>query len=92
MIGGPYASSEPEVLLQQVTMWSWVSRTKSSRRSPQISKTGSARRLYRVTEKPDVSRTPVNRGSWFRSSASSLSVPQRLIPYEPVTWITDAVE
>ena len=42
-------------------MWSWVSRTKSSRRSPRPSKTGRARRLYRVTEKPDVSRTPVPR-------------------------------
>jgi radical SAM superfamily enzyme YgiQ (UPF0313 family) len=61
MIGGPYASSEPEALLPLVDH---VVVGEPDEIFPEIAadlERGSARRLYRVMEKPDVSRTPVPR-------------------------------
>lgn len=61
MIGGPYASSEPEALL---SLADHVVVGEPDEIFPEIAadlERGSARRLYRVTEKPDVSRTPVPR-------------------------------
>jgi radical SAM superfamily enzyme YgiQ (UPF0313 family) len=61
MIGGPYASSEPEALL---SLADHVVVGEPDEIFPEIARElerGSARRLYRVTEKPDVSRTPVPR-------------------------------
>src|SRR5271166_638749 len=61
MVGGPYASSEPEVL---VTLADHVVVGEPDEIFQEIAtdlEAGSARRLYRVTEKPDVSRTPVPR-------------------------------
>src|SRR5579864_5641733 len=58
MIGGPYASSEPDALLPMVDH---VVVGEPDEVFPEIAadlERGSARRLYRVTEKPDVSRTP----------------------------------
>jgi radical SAM superfamily enzyme YgiQ (UPF0313 family) len=61
MIGGPYASSEPEALLP---LADHVVVGEPDEIFPEIAadlERGSARRLYRVTVKPDVSRTPVPR-------------------------------
>src|SRR6202790_1348581 len=61
MIGGPYASSEPEALLP---LADHVVVGEPDEIFPEIAadlEVGSARRLYRVLEKPDVSRTPVPR-------------------------------
>jgi radical SAM superfamily enzyme YgiQ (UPF0313 family) len=61
MIGGPYASSEPEALLP---LADHVVVGEPDEIFPEIAadlEGGSARRLYRVIEKPDVSRTPVPR-------------------------------
>ena len=61
MIGGPYASSEPEALLP---LADHVVVGEPDEVFPEIAadlERGSARRLYRITEKPDVSRTPVPR-------------------------------
>jgi len=61
MIGGPYASSEPNTML---TLADHVVVGEPDEIFPEIAadlERGAARRLYRVTEKPDVSRTPVPR-------------------------------
>jgi hypothetical protein len=61
MIGGPYASSEPEALLP---LAEHVVVGDPDEIFPEIAadlERGSARRLYSITEKPDVSRTPVPR-------------------------------
>src|SRR5579871_5724271 len=61
IIGGPYASSEPEALL---SLADHVVVGEPDEIFSEIAadlERGSARRLYRVTEKPDVSRTPVPR-------------------------------
>ena len=61
MIGGPYASSEPEALLP---LADHVVVGEPDEIFPEIARElerGSARRLYRITEKPDVSCTPVPR-------------------------------
>jgi len=61
MIGGPYASSEPEALLP---LADHVVVGEPDEVFPEIAadlERGSARRLYRVAEKPDVNRTPVPR-------------------------------
>jgi radical SAM superfamily enzyme YgiQ (UPF0313 family) len=61
MIGGPYASSEPEALLP---LADHVVVGEPDEIFPEIAadlERGSARRLYRVVEKPDVSRTPIPR-------------------------------
>src|SRR6202051_4847561 len=61
MIGGPYASSEPDALLP---LADHVVVGEPDEIFPEIAadlEVGSARRLYRVLEKPDVSRTPVPR-------------------------------
>jgi radical SAM superfamily enzyme YgiQ (UPF0313 family) len=61
MIGGPYASSEPEALLP---LADHVVVGEPDEIFPEIAadlERGSARRLYSITEKPDVSRTPVPR-------------------------------
>ena len=61
MIGGPYASSEPETLLP---LADHVVVGEPDEIFPKIAadlERGSARRLYRITEKPDVSLTPVPR-------------------------------
>ena len=61
MIGGPYASSEPEALM---TLADHVVVGEPDEIFPEIAadlEVGSARRLYRVLEKPDVSHTPIPR-------------------------------
>jgi len=61
MIGGPYASSEPQALLP---LADHVVVGEPDEIFPEIAadlERGSARRLYSITEKPDVSRTPVPR-------------------------------
>jgi hypothetical protein len=61
MIGGPYASSEPEALLPLADHVVVGEPDEIFQEIATDLETGSARRLYRVTEKPDVSRTPVPR-------------------------------
>jgi len=61
MIGGPYASSEPEALLPLADHVVVGEPDEIFRQIAADLETGRARRLYRVTEKPDVSRTPVPR-------------------------------
>ncbi|MGC1829276.1 MAG: B12-binding domain-containing radical SAM protein [Candidatus Acidiferrales bacterium] len=61
MIGGPYASSEPDALLP---LADHVVVGEPDEIFPEIAadlERGTARRLYTITEKPDVSRTPVPR-------------------------------
>ena len=61
MIGGPYASSEPKTML---ALADHVVVGEPDEIFAEIAadlERGSARRLYRVTEKPDVSRTPIPR-------------------------------
>jgi radical SAM superfamily enzyme YgiQ (UPF0313 family) len=61
MIGGPYASSDPDALLP---LADHVVVGEPDEIFPEIAldlERGSARRLYNITEKPDVSRTPVPR-------------------------------
>jgi radical SAM superfamily enzyme YgiQ (UPF0313 family) len=61
MIGGPYASSDPEGLLP---LADHVVVGEPDEIFPEIAadlERGSARRLYSITEKPDVSRTPAPR-------------------------------
>src|SRR3984893_12209029 len=61
MIGGAYASSEPQALLP---LANHVVVGEPDEIFPEIAadlERGSARRLYRITEKPDVSCTPVPR-------------------------------
>jgi radical SAM superfamily enzyme YgiQ (UPF0313 family) len=61
MIGGPYASSEPQALLP---LADHVVVGEPDEIFPEIAadlERGSARRLYTIAEKPDVSRTPVPR-------------------------------
>src|SRR6202795_4892440 len=61
MIGGPYASSDPEALLP---LADHVVVGEPDEIFPEIAadlERGSARRLYSITEKPDVTRTPVPR-------------------------------
>jgi len=61
MIGGPYASSDPDALLP---LADHVVVGEPDEMFPQIAldlERGSARRLYSITQKPDVSRTPVPR-------------------------------
>jgi radical SAM superfamily enzyme YgiQ (UPF0313 family) len=61
MIGGPYASSEPEALLPLADHVVVGEPDEIFREIAADLETGRARRMYRVTEKPDVSRTPVPR-------------------------------
>ncbi|MGO9800678.1 MAG: B12-binding domain-containing radical SAM protein, partial [Candidatus Binatus sp.] len=61
MIGGPYASSEPEVLLPLADHVVVGEPDEIFQEIATDLEAGSARRLYRVTEKPDVSRAPVPR-------------------------------
>src|SRR6202166_2859419 len=61
MIGGPYASSQPQALL---SLADHVVVGEPDEIFPEIAgdlERGSARRLYSITEKPDVSRTPAPR-------------------------------
>jgi radical SAM superfamily enzyme YgiQ (UPF0313 family) len=61
IIGGPYASSDPDTLLP---LADHVVVGEPDEIFPQIAldlERGSARRLYSIAEKPDVSRTPVPR-------------------------------
>src|SRR6202795_2223241 len=61
MIGGPYASSDPEALLP---LADHVVVGEPDEIFPEIAadlERGSARRLYSITEKPDVTRPPVPR-------------------------------
>ena len=61
MIGGPYASSEPEALLPLADHVVVGEPDEIFQEIAADLEVGSARRLYRVIEKPDVSRTPVPR-------------------------------
>src|ERR1700688_1597601 len=65
MIGGPYASSEPQALLP---LADHVVVGEPDEIFPEIAadlECGSARRLYSITEKPDVSCTPMPRFDLF---------------------------
>src|SRR5271166_6355689 len=61
MIGGPYASSEPQLLLPLADHVVVGEPDEIFEGIATDIESGSARRLYRVTEKPDVTRTPVPR-------------------------------
>lgn len=61
MIGGPYASSEPERLLQHADHVVVGEPDEAFAAIAADLETGRARRLYRVREKPDVSKTPAPR-------------------------------
>src|ERR1700720_2736113 len=61
MIGGPYASSEPQALLPLADHVVVGEPDEIFQEIAADLEVGLARRLYRVTEKPDVSRTPVPR-------------------------------
>ena len=61
MIGGPYASSEPEALLPLADHVVVGEPDEIFQEIATDLESGSARRLYHVTEKPDVSRTPIPR-------------------------------
>jgi radical SAM superfamily enzyme YgiQ (UPF0313 family) len=61
LIGGPYASSEPQLLLPLADHVVVGEPDEIFQRIATDLESGSARRLYRVTEKPDVTRTPVPR-------------------------------
>ena len=61
MIGGPYASSEPEALLPLADHVVVGEPDEIFQEIAADLEIGSARRLYRVIEKPDVSRTPIPR-------------------------------
>jgi radical SAM superfamily enzyme YgiQ (UPF0313 family) len=61
MIGGPYASSEPQALLPLADHVVVGEPDEIFQGIAADLEGGSARRLYRVTEKPDVSRTPAPR-------------------------------
>jgi radical SAM superfamily enzyme YgiQ (UPF0313 family) len=61
MIGGPYASSEPQALLPLADHVVVGEPDEIFHAIATDLEGGSARRLYRVTEKPDVTRTPVPR-------------------------------
>ena len=61
IIGGPYASSEPEALLPLADHVVVGEPDEIFQEIAKDLESGSARRLYRVTEKPDVTRTPVPR-------------------------------
>lgn len=61
MIGGPYASSEAEALLPLADHVVVGEPDEVFKEIAADLEFGSARRLYRVSEKPDVSRTPVPR-------------------------------
>ena len=61
MIGGPYASSEPEALLPLADHVVVGEPDEIFQEIAADLEVGSAGRLYRVIEKPDVSRTPVPR-------------------------------
>src|SRR6266496_5319148 len=61
MIGGPYASSEPEALLPLADHVVVGEPDEVFREIAADLEVGSARRLYRISEKPDVSRIPVPR-------------------------------
>ena len=61
IIGGPYASSEPEALLPLADHVVVGEPDEIFQEIARDLESGSARRLYRVTEKPDVTRTPVPR-------------------------------
>ncbi len=61
MIGGPYASSEPEALLPLADHVVVGEPDEIFGEITSDIEAGSARKLYRVTDKPDVRRTPVPR-------------------------------
>src|SRR5712692_3436497 len=61
MIGGPYASSEPEAILPLADHVVVGEPDEIFQEIAADLEAGSARRLYRVQEKPDVSRTPMPR-------------------------------
>src|ERR1700745_1308661 len=61
IIGGPYASSEPEALLPLADHVVVGEPDEIFQEIAKDLESGSARRLYRVTEKPDVTRTPASR-------------------------------
>jgi radical SAM superfamily enzyme YgiQ (UPF0313 family) len=74
-IGGPWASSEPDLLLEHADH---VLVGEAEEAFPEIAaalEKGGARRLYRITEKPDMSRSPVPRFDLLRTDKyTSMSV------------------
>lgn len=61
MVGGPYASSEPETLLELADHVVAGEPDEVFQEIAAALERGSARRLYVIQEKPDVSKTPVPR-------------------------------
>jgi radical SAM superfamily enzyme YgiQ (UPF0313 family) len=61
MVGGPYASSDPEALLPLADHVIVGEPDEVFQEIATDLEAGSARRLYRIKEKPDVSRTPIPR-------------------------------
>ncbi|MDA2914770.1 cobalamin-dependent protein, partial [Acidobacteriia bacterium AH_259_A11_L15] len=61
MIGGPYASSEPEELLPLADHVVVGEPDEVFQQIATDLETGGARRLYTISEKPDIHRTPVPR-------------------------------
>ncbi|MGH9407144.1 MAG: B12-binding domain-containing radical SAM protein [Terriglobia bacterium] len=61
MVGGPYASSEPQVLLKYADHVVVGEPDEVFLEIVADLENGAARRLYTITEKPDVSKTPVPR-------------------------------
>lgn len=76
MIGGPYASSEPEALLPLADHVVVGEPDEVFGAIAADLESGSARRLYRITEKPDVTRTPIPRFDLLRREKYTLMAVQ----------------
>lgn len=75
MVGGPYASSEPQVLLEFADHVVVGEPDEVFGDIAADLETGSARRLYEIRDKPDVSRTPLPRFDLLKlESYGSMSV------------------
>ena len=61
---GPAAIRKP-CCWKRITCW-WAKRKRFSRTSPRRSEQGTARSLYRVADKPDMSRSPIPRFDLLR--------------------------
>lgn len=75
MIGGSYASTEPEILLPLADHVVVGEPDEVFKKIAAGLETGSALRLYRITEKPDITHTPVPRFDLLRKGRyASMSV------------------
>jgi len=74
-IGGPWASSEPELLLDHADHVLAGEAEEAFAEIAAALETGAAKRLYRVVEKPDMTRSPVPRFDLLRTDKyTSMSV------------------